>query len=194
MQLPPGLTTISQTNSTTPDAGNAKKPVILRQLVLAQLDTRRTKVSGTLAQQQASSRHDFDKKVWSLPAFTVGQMVSINRPPLTTPLADRQTSAKYKYLVLRTTGLFKRLEVRDHAPKIDENRLSSTNSVNRASPVGLQYCQRLLESRNYRCHTKKCRKNIRMNFSCTKLLVTVKLQTEYSTKSADMANKPRMTP
>lgn len=85
----PGLTTIDSFLALFSDADNAANLFILRRRIMAQLATMQTNVSGTLALQQARYKHYIDKNVRSLPVLTAGQMVHVNRPPLTTLAADR---------------------------------------------------------------------------------------------------------
>lgn len=82
------LTTIENCTVLPSNTDKTTNPVILRQRTKTQLAALQRKVSGTLAKQQVRYKRYFDKKVGNLPAFTAGQMVHVNRPPLATHTAD----------------------------------------------------------------------------------------------------------
>lgn len=77
-------------------------------------------------------------------------MLYVNRPPLTILAADRQSSAKYNKLISHTTVPFKILKVRYDILNIDENGISNTISVHRATPVCRQVRRRLFRSKKHR--------------------------------------------
>lgn len=85
---------------------------------MAQLVTMQTIFKGTIAQQQERYRRYIDKKVKSLPVFTVRQTVYVNSPSLITITTEWEASPNYNKQLPRTTGLFKILEVRDYIPKL----------------------------------------------------------------------------
>lgn len=110
----------------------------------------RKKVNETLARQLAVYKRYLDKKFRILPVFTVGQMIYVNWPPLTIFSEDRQTSAKYNKLLQRTAGRFNVLKVRDHVLMINENGITNTFLIIRATSVGSQHHQRLFKSKKHR--------------------------------------------
>lgn len=74
----------------------------------------------------------------------------------------------------RRTGPFEVLEVRAYVLKNVENGIANTLSTDKGAPFGLQHGQRLPKSKKHERHKKALRNNVTMNFSSTKLLVTVK--------------------
>lgn len=62
---------------------------VLLQSILSQLTTMRAEVNETLAKQQARYTRYLHKKIWILSSLTVGQMVSVNGPPLNILSANR---------------------------------------------------------------------------------------------------------
>lgn len=97
----------------------------------------RTEASGRLAQQRTRFKHCANKKIKSLPALPVGQMVDVYRPQPVTFAADHEISANYNTLMQRTTRPFKVLEVRDQILAVDENRLENSIATDRAAPSRL---------------------------------------------------------
>lgn len=93
---------------------------------MAELATMQTKFSRTLSQHRTRYKCYFEKNFWSLPYFSVGQMVYVDQSPLRTVAAAWLTFARYNKLVSSTMGTFKRLKTRDHFLTIDENGIANT--------------------------------------------------------------------
>lgn len=91
---------------------------------MAQTFIMQTKVSGTLAKQQARYKKYFERKLRSSPAFTAVQIVYVNRPLLNTLAADRQASIRYNRLLPLTAGPSEILEVRAHVLATEENKIA----------------------------------------------------------------------
>lgn len=72
------------------------------------------------------------------------------RQPLTTLSTDCQTAARNNELMRCTTLLFKVFEVPDHVLIIDENGLTNTIWIDRATPVGFQDSNEVLEIKDSR--------------------------------------------
>lgn len=193
-QHPPSLSTIGSPIALSPHAAIATHLVALLQNILAQLATMRIKVNVILAQQQASNKRYFDKKDRILPAFTVGQMVYVTRPPLTDLSTDSQTFPRYVKQMLGTTGPFKALEVRDSVLNTDEKGVSNTISIDRVTSDRYLHRQQLLEIEKHNALPNTCKKTDEMNSSSTRLQFIVRRQTDFSTKPDGMAMKPGMTP
>lgn len=111
-----------------------------------------TKVSGALVQQKALYKRYLDKKLNSLPVFTVGLANYGNRPPLT---RDRQTSVKCNKLLPRTKGSLIIFDERNQFLAMDKNGIASTISIDGATPIGSQHCQHLPKGTKPRHHTTK---------------------------------------
>lgn len=141
---PPGPTKVDSLTALPPNADIPTYPAVLQKPILALLAATRTKVSETLAQRLARYKLFFDRRVRSILAFKVGQTVYVNRPLSIILLADRQTSIRYNKLMLRTTGSFKALMVRDHVLTNDDNGITNSISIDRVTPVDFQHCHRVL--------------------------------------------------
>lgn len=124
----------------------------------------RTKVSGALGKQRTRLKRYFGKKIRILPTSTVGQMIYVNRPPLNILPVDRRTFTKYSKLMPRTTGPFKLLDVQDHVMLIDKNSIAKSVSIDRATPVGFQHFQKLLNNEQYRHPNTNLHKERRVEF------------------------------
>lgn len=99
---PPIPTTIKSPTALSMDVDSSRNPHILRRLIMAQLNTMRITVSGTMRQKQAHFKLYLDKKVSSLHVFTVCQMLYVKRPSSTLLVTDRQTSENITHYYLET--------------------------------------------------------------------------------------------
>lgn len=92
-------------------------------------------VSDTLTKKQVQYKHYFDKEVCTIPTFTVGQQVYVDRPLLTLLKEDKRTSPRYNKLLSQITKPFTVRNVKSHDITINKNGTPNTISIDRATPV-----------------------------------------------------------
>lgn len=131
-------------------------------------------------------------KVWT--ASTVGQMVCVNLPPLTALAANWQASAT---LIKRVPCRKERFQVpKSIAPCRDylQYLIANTHLIDIVALVGSKHTQWSFKKQTHRRYSMTLQEKGRMNLLITRMLTSVKRQTDYGTESAFLALKPRMTP
>lgn len=103
-----------------------------------------TPVRKILVRQQAHYKSQLGKKSSSLPGFKVSKRLSVDRPPLTTLVPDRQNPGKLIKKLPHTTKSFKMLEVRDRAMSIEQTETPNSVLLERKSLVSFQHHECLL--------------------------------------------------
>lgn len=150
---PPGPNLMDNSKALSTDTDSDKYHIILRRGITEHLDTMQSNFIGKMVQQQTRYNNYFDKKVRSLPIFTVEEIEYFNQPWIRPLAAERKAPAKYNKGVLCTTGPFQALLVRYHFLKINENGTENTISMDRGTLVGSQNRLRLPKSKKHRRHT-----------------------------------------
>lgn len=102
--------------------------------LLAQLSAMSRNVLDNLRQNQRLYEKYFNQKIRTMPKFSVGQMVCVDRPPLDT-LYTESNAEKLNKLLPRADGHLQILQVTEHTLTVDENGVPNTISSDRATPV-----------------------------------------------------------
>lgn len=155
-------------------------------------DHYQTKVSLKLAQHQARYKRYINRKVRSLPPFTIGHTVYTDRPPFTILSADRQTLLSIITWCLARQGLFKVLKVQDQFLTIDENSIANTISIDSATPIGFKHRSRLLKSKKHRHPATNLHKDLQDEFFVHKILRHHQMTNGLQKTFEDMPMNPKM--
>lgn len=100
-----------------------------------QVATMQDKVWHTFIKQPTKYARCYEKKVYTLPKYTIGQQVYVNSPPNAFIADDKKTLTEYEKLLSGTTGPFAAMDVRGNVTTIDENGIPIAISMDRATSV-----------------------------------------------------------